>query len=620
MPDHSLLNPSQRKAVESRDGHLLVLAGPGSGKTFVITKRIRHLIRTCGIPPEQILVITFTREAALSMQRRAVASSQESSAAIFGTFHSVFYSMLRQSLPNCIFHLLNPNTKRKLIRDVITRNDYFCGPLSGEALQEALEEFPKAMAAAKNLCSPEKGAEVMSRPFRQAFLPWMEAYDRERKAGHYLDYDDMVTDFLNLLREDPGIRKRWQRRFSHILIDEFQDINPAQYEVLRLLAPREGAGQVFAVGDDDQSIYGFRGSRPECLRRFERDYRADTVMLTENYRSLPAVIHAANRVIAGNRDRFFKEMVSGRREDAEGNFNLVSFPGAPDQYRYLEETLRKAAEEGQTVGVLFRTNLSMQAAAAYLSGKGLSFGMKESVSCIYDLDCLQILLSYLKVAEGMGEGDDYYRIINKPLRYINREALAGSGDPLRNAEHYYQSRSNLKNRLARLRELQGLRADLNFLRDHSFFLDIRYLLDKMHLKEEFLKDNPFGSPEELDQILTWFQEDAKGYHSLPDWLGAQTAYRKTLLESAGKQGRISLMTVHASKGLEFDLVCLPDCNEGMYPHGRLPDAGTVEEERRIFYVAMTRARNDLRILYLTGSRDRPKQRSRFLEGILGEGQ
>ncbi len=614
------MNPSQRKAVESRDGHLLVLAGPGSGKTFVITNRIHHLIQTCGILPGQILVITFTREAALSMQRRAVASSHASSAVVFGTFHSVFYSMLRQSLPNQSFHLLNPTTKRKLIKDVITRESALCGPLSGEALQQAMEEFPKALAAAKNLCSLEQGAESMSRPFRPAFPSWMKAYDRERKAGQYLDYDDMLSDFLDLLREDPAIRERWQKRFRHILIDEFQDINPAQYEVLRLLAPEDGACQVFAVGDDDQSIYGFRGSQPECLRRFEKDYRADTVMLTENYRSLPAVIQAANRVIAGNRDRFPKEMVSGRREEAQGICKVEAFPGALDQYRYLEETLRQAVEEGHSVGVLFRTNLSMQAAAAFLSGKGLSFGMKESVSCIYDLDCLQILLSYLKVAEGMGEGEDYYRIINKPLRYINREALAGSGNPLDNAVQYYQNRSNIKNRLARLQQLEGLRADLKFLHDHSFFLDLRYLLNKVHLKEEFQKDNPFGSPEDLEQILSWFQEDAKGYTDLTEWLMAQKAYRKALQESSGKKGKISLMTVHASKGLEFDVVCLPDCNEGMYPHGRLPDAATVEEERRIFYVAMTRSRNDLRIMYLTGSRDRPKQRSRFLEEISPDGQ
>jgi DNA helicase-2/ATP-dependent DNA helicase PcrA len=262
----------------------------------------------------------------------------------------------------------------------------------------------------------------------------------------------------------------------------------------------------------------------------------------------------------------------------------------------------------------------MQAAAAFLSGKGISFGMKESVSCIYDLNCLQILLSYLKVAEGMGEGGDYYRIINRPLRYINREALVGEGDPLNNAERYYLTHSDLKNRTSRIANLNQLRADLKFLREHSLFLDIRYLLNKLHLEEEFLNDNPFGSPEDLKQILSWFLEDSRRFDSLPEWLEAQTQYRKALQTEQKSGSRISLMTVHASKGLEFDQVFLPDCNEGMYPHGRMQEQKIIEEERRVFYVAMTRARNELQILYLTGSKDRPKQRSRFLEGLIPKQQ
>ncbi len=604
--------------MECPDGHLLVLAGPGSGKTFVITRRIAYLIRNAGISPEQILVITFTREAALSMENRSIGSFPDSSGVIFGTFHSVFYSMLRQSRPDHILTLLTPAKKRKLILDVLSGDTSLSGPLSKEALHQAAEEFPKAMAAAKNLCDIKKGEDCMSRPFRPAFSAWMKAYDRKREEQKLLDYDDMVTDFLQLLREDPSVRKKWQGKFQQILIDEFQDINPAQYEVIRLLAPPEGTANVFAVGDDDQSIYRFRGSEPECLRRYGEDYGAERVYLTENYRSLPAIIQAANHVIAGNKDRFEKEMQSARTGQESGICKAEHFTSGPEQYAYLEQALREAMKKKHSIGVLFRTNLSMQAAASYLSGKGIRFCMKESVSCIYDLNCLQTLMSYLKVAEGFGNLDDHYRIINRPLRYINREALVGEGDPLNNAEHYYQSRTDIKHRTARISNLNQLRADLNFLKHHSIYLSLRYLLTKMHLEEEFLKENPFTSPEDLKQILNWFLEDSRGITSLGEWMEIQKSYREALQKNRDSGSDIALMTVHASKGLEFDEVFLPDCNEGMYPHGRMPDHPTLEEERRIFYVAMTRARNELQILYLTGSRDRPKQKSRFLEGLFPE--
>ena len=616
-------NPSQREAVTFGEGPLLLLAGPGSGKTFTITKRILWLIHEKKVAPEQILVITFTREAALSMQQRFAQTSSFAGSVNFGTFHSIFYQILLRSGRVQPGNLLNERQKLNLIYPILKKNK--------ECSVEIAKSFLAAIGYYKNTGEKEKTLEKIPQEWKNCFPQIYREYESARTKIRGVDFDDMLKECEELLQNNTSQREYWQNRFSHILIDEFQDINYRQYCIVRLLAEKHR--NVFAVGDDDQAIYSFRGARPACMQMFVREFAATQMLLCTNYRSHQDIVEASLLVINENRDRFPKKLEASEANQREKNTHnknscrvrIKDFRDAAEQIQYLIRRLKDHNQQ-ETCAILFRTNTSMQSVAARLGREGIPYVMKEKARNIYEHFIVQDIMSYLRIAAGTAERIDFLRVINKPFRNISREAF-GNHVSLQTLEDYYSMKNNDYSADCNRKTCEAIRLlkrQMEFVKNAELKLAVTFLCKacgyERYLRQRASAENN-EKAQEWEEILNYIVEEAGHFKTVKEWQEAQDAYGEqlqkcTARESGGNaqvaNGAVRLLTVHASKGLEFDSVWIPDCNEKNFPHGSGMDPEHLEEERRIFYVAMTRAKKDLELLCLTGTGESPRFPSRFL--------
>ncbi|WP_276947802.1 ATP-dependent helicase [Acetatifactor muris] len=658
-------NEAQKAAIMYLCGPCLVLAGPGSGKTYTITNRILYLLEQ-GIPPESILVITFMKEAALSMQSRFQEMASAAYPVNFGTFHSIFFHILRESHTLKSNQLLGHSEKSALLLPILKKYETSQEENSGEAsrenensLHDDAAKILSAISYYKNTMELSAAGEKVSGKWQPYFERICRDYGTAVKKTGRLDFDDMLYECKMLLQDNESVRMYWQSRFRHILIDEFQDINPVQYEAVKLLTA--ASCQIFAVGDDDQSIYGFRGSRPECLRRFSEEFQAKQFLLAVNYRSRHEIVQASLAVIGENKDRFEKQLqAAAKPQDLEyltaqgsgeetgqsvtagaGSLNgpvaLYGFAERDEQYSHMIQSLSPWLQTGESCAVLFRTNAYMQSFAARLKSAALPYEMKERTESIYDHFIVQDIMAYLQIGYGQGKREHMLRVMNKPSRYISREALGEGEINFERIRAYYVRAPLPEAKKTHVTE-ELLRFERQFRSIGSFSLRpaISYILKAMGY-EQYLKTLSGTDSDKWQdwlELLDWLKEDAAAYESLEEWQSFQRDYTKSLEENQEKaaSGRqyprgketaasqcemnpVQLLTVHGAKGLEFDRVWIPDCNEKIFPHGSMPDEKTVEEERRIFYVAMTRAKKCLELLYLTGTKERPRQPSRFLNPL-----
>ncbi len=658
----SNMNEAQRQAVLHGEGPLLLLAGPGSGKTFTITNRILHLLEQ-GISPETILVITFTKDAALSMQNRfQKLSSLECPKFLpvnFGTFHSVFYQILKESHVFNSNHLLNVSEKKNLLIPILKKYDRDQQRFREEsrsALKEEAGQILSAISYYKNtMCLSRAEAKTPAR-WQSCFEEIYREYEKTVKNMGRIDFDDMLYLCRKLLQENKAAKEYWRKRFLHILIDEFQDINPVQYEVVKLLSPPPY--NLFAVGDDDQAIYGFRGADPNCLKRFSSEYRARELLLDINYRSVSEIVKASLAVIGENQNIYVKKLrsfeviedlnvynVSGGKKETEERLSggigvtLHAFMEKEEEYQYLLRRFPEISQTGESHAVLFRTNSQMQRFAARLQAAEIPYEMREKGANIYDHFIVTDIMSYLLLANGQGSREHMLRIMNKPCRYINREAVLEGWPDIQNIHQYYEQvmmpleeKNKVRNHLRRFEK------QLQSIGRLSLSLSVSYILKAVGY-ENYLKEISVLKPEkwlEWQEVLEWIKEDAVHFPDVRAWKAFQEEYARSpeqsktgrVWDNRGRfgQGRdsqgfgresqpVRLMTVHGAKGLEFDRVWIPDCNERVFPYGRMPDESTVEEERRLFYVAMTRAKKNLELLYLIGTEERPRHPSRFLNSL-----
>lgn len=677
MLDLNSLNEAQRRAVTWGEGPLLLLAGPGSGKTFTITKRILYLLER-GIPPEEILVITFTKEAAAAMQRRFRQMSGQLFPVNFGTFHSVFYHIMLESGRFRRLQLIKDSQKKSLMISILKRYK------ESTELSDDAVRILAAVSLYKNTADRERAISEMPPGLEEHFGEIFASYTEAVREAGAVDFDDMLFECRRLLEENSKVRRGWQNRFRHILIDEFQDCNPVQYEVIRLLTVEPY--NLFAVGDDDQSVYGFRGAEPDILRQFAVDFQAERLLLDVNYRCTEEIVKASLAVIEENKDRFPKALKAadsageteksgnagntgntGSTESTEnagdtGNAGHTGEPAGlhirPFQDRAAQNTwLLQQAEmwrrchmgDGARCAVLFRTNSHMQRAAAALHGAGIPFFKREAGKSIYEHFVVKDIMAYLLLAVGDWRREHLLRVINRPVRYISREAV-GNGRTISEMQEYYREQLARESRTGNalpeadrmgrkrvegdrgmsgaagyrweiLERLSCLQRQLDSLKDMSPALGVQYILKAVDY-DGCLRTLARGSPEKLSEwreIAEWLKADAGRFKSVREWAEAQ----ESCAEDAGNRSvrsdegeAIWLMTVHGAKGLEFDRVIIPDCNEKVFPHGELQTKERIEEERRIFYVAMTRAKKSLELLYLTGDSVRPRLPSRFLNPLL----
>lgn len=608
------LNPSQVQAVIHKDGPCMVLAGPGSGKTLTITKRIEYLIGKHHVSPEEILVITFTKAASIEMKERFVRlCGQKAGPVTFGTFHGIYYGILKWAYRMNASNILSEEQKYQLLKQVIGRMEIdiddekdFLQGIAGEIGNIKNNQIPLAEYESLN-CSEEV--------FREIF----EQYEKERKRLKKIDFDDMLVLVYELFKKRPDILSMWQRKFRYILIDEFQDINQVQYDVIRMLAAPEN--NLFIVGDDDQSIYRFRGARPDIMLGFKKDY-PDTkeILLDVNYRSTKAIVNGAARVIRHNVNRYPKQIITTNEQGETVHIQEVRHP--IEESKYVVSQIQEAKKRGipsSEIAVLFRTNVEARALAETFMEYNMPFRMKERMPNLYEHFIAQDLTTYLKMALGDRSRKSFLAIMNRPNRYIGRDSVEGTTISFESLRKFYCDKDWMLDRI------DQLEVDFRILKNMAPYGAIQYI--RKHIGyDEFLKGYAAFrkiNMEDLKEVLREIEERAKAFRTIEEWFTHIEEYSEELKRQSQQKETdpeaITFMTMHGSKGLEFDLVFIIGANETITPYKKAETKEEVEEERRMFYVAMTRARKKLIISYTKERNGKSMAQSRFVGELLTRG-
>lgn len=606
-------NHSQEEAIRHFKGPALVLAGPGSGKTTVITHRTKQLIESYHVEPEHILVITFTRAAALEMKERFMnLIDGKRTAVTFGTFHSVFFRILKYAYHYRAENIAREEERQNFIREII-QNLHLEIEDENEFVNDILSEISviKNDRIALEHYYPKNCSE-------QIFKAIYEQYEWRMQKENRIDFDDMLLLTYELLAARLDILKLWQEKYSFILIDEFQDINKVQYDIIRMLAaPRNN---LFIVGDDDQSIYRFRGARPEIMLGFEKDYPdARRILLNINYRCSKSIVSAAGQLIMNNKTRFQKQIRAFH--SAGPSIYIRQCQSVQEETTAILEQIHDYEEHGikySDMAVLVRTNIGARAIVEKMIEANLPFQMRDQIPNLFEHWIARDLLTYMEIAAGDDSRAAFLKIINRPKRYIHREALSEQRVTMNLLRGYYREKDWMLDRIDRMEyELKMLRmmtpyAAINFIRkgiDYESFV-------KEYAQYRRMK------PEELMEVLDALQESANNYKTLREWKQHISDYTKELKEKISDQQTqkdgVQISTMHSAKGLEYEAVFLPDVNESIVPHTKAVLDADLEEERRLFYVAMTRAKNYLHIYSLKERYNKPLLPSRYLEELLGQ--
>ncbi|MBE5923462.1 MAG: ATP-dependent helicase [Lachnospiraceae bacterium] len=611
----SRFNKGQLDAIHHINGPMLALAGPGSGKTTAMVHRIKYLIDEAKVRPENILVITFTRASANEMEERfyKLYGSSLNRRPTFGTFHSVFFYILKVAYGYDSGNIFSEENKYTLVKELIAKRQ-----LEYDDEEEVISDIISEISLVKgdmidvdNYYSPTVGEEVFREIYRE--------YNKTVAANSKLDFDDMMVYCYDLLTKRPDILASLQKRYKYILVDEFQDINKLQYEITKLLAKPDN--NLFVVGDDDQSIYGFRGARPEIMLRFKEDYpNAQMTLLDVNYRCNANIVEGSARLIKNNSSRYEKTLVSS--SGYEEPIYIHHMKSRSEENGHILEMIRKYHEQGipyNAMSVIYRTNAQAGSLAHRLLEFNLPFYTRDKVACIYDHFAVRTIFDYINAALGANDRALFLRIINKPNRYISRDLLDEKVVSLDRIKDKLGKKDWIADRITQLSyDLELLTklkpyAAINFIRKSigydgylSEYADFRHL-----------------NVDEFYDVLDEVAEAARQYKTYEDWFASIAAYREELIAHSRanvkeeKKG-IAITTMHSAKGLEYDVVFIAEANEGLSPYKKAVLASDIEEERRMFYVAMTRAKHHLHIYEVKHYYNRELEPSRFLSEVVGE--
>ena len=608
------LNHAQTEAVAHNKGPCMVLAGPGSGKTLTIAKRIEYLIMKHKVRPEEILVITFTKYAAWEMKNRTRSICGPSSYAVtFGTFHGIYYGILKWAYRLNQSNLLSDEEKYRILREILPGIDWDQEPEADEE-KDYLQELAIEIGNVKNNCMDIEEYEPVKYT-TEKFRKLYRTYEETKKKYRKIDFEDMLIQCRDLFMKRPDILKKWQEKFQYILVDEFQDVNQAQYDVVRMLAAPQD--NLFVVGDDDQSVYGFRGAKPGIMMEFMKDYpKARQILLDVNYRSSGYIVKGALRVIGNNKIRFEKKIEAFRKPDETVHVQEVKDP--VQEAEYVLERIREYREKGVSyteMAVLYRTNVDARAMSELMTGYQIPFVMKEHLNNIYEHFIALDMISYLRLSQGEYDRKYFLQIANRPNRYLTRESMKTGNVSYESLRRYYRDKDWMVDRI------DQLEWDMKMICDKTPYAAIQYIRKRMGY-DEFLKEYAAYrkiSSEDLFALLEEIWQNSKGYGTIKEWFEHIESYGKMLKEQNKKNGEkegVNLMTMHAAKGLEFDTVFVIEANEGSCPYKKAIADEEIEEERRLFYVAMTRAKRKLVISYVKEKNGKDLLPSRFVSELL----
>ena len=600
------LNRGQDEAIKHGNGPCMVLAPPGSGKTLIVTERTRYLIEESGVRPDQILVITFTRYAAREMKERFERlTAGKNYPVTFGTFHSIFYGILKCAYGIGANNLMSEKESSVLLQEVLDQTDIESTP-EVEDEEELVRELLREVGMVKNgLCHLK---DFHSKYLTQdEFAEVFRSYEHQKKELKKFDFDDMLVQCYALFRKKPEILQGWQKRFQYILIDEFQDINRVQYEVIRMLAaPRYN---LFVVGDDDQSIYGFRGAKPELMLYMKQEFPSlRTISLTVNYRSTEFITGAAARVILHNDTRFYKRVQSFRGRGQ--NVHVQEVLDEQEEAQYVTEEIQKKLDQGIKPGeiaVLFRAAVQARMISEILSEHRIPFEMRDYVTNFYRHFIVKDMMAYLQLAAGKRDRSLFLTICNRPLRYLARNSMENRQVNFEDLRKFYCDKDWM------LDIIDQFDVDVRMMKNMAPYAAIQYIRKKIGY-DDFLKEYAEKhqiSWKQLMDVMAELEERSKNFKSYDEWEIHIAKYTQELEEQQAKarkikgerENKVQLMTIHSAKGLEFEDVFVIHANEGEIPHQKAEKKDEIEEERRLFYVALTRAKNNLCISYITKKRE-----------------
>lgn len=609
---------SQLRAIRHKDGPMMVLAGPGSGKTTVITHRVRYLVEKHGVEPGGILVITFTKAAAVEMKQRFQKLMGGRTLPVsFGTFHAVFFSILKHAYRYDASNIVREEQRVQFIRELMDKLNLDVED-EAEFINSILSEISAVKGDMINLdyyysknCSEE------------IFKKLYQGYEDALVRKNLLDFDDMLVMCYELFTQRKDILSAWQKKYRYILVDEFQDINRVQYEIVKMLAQPEN--NLFIVGDDDQSIYRFRGAKPEIMLGFQKDYpQAQKTLLGINYRSTSNIVETAGRLIAHNKTRFPKDIQAAR-----GNGRPVVtavWADAQAETRGIVEEIQDYVQMGYhyaDIAVLYRTNMEPRLLMERLMEFNIPFQMRDALPNLYDHWITQDILAYIRIAQDelakhrRARRSEAIRIINRPKRFISRDAMEGQEISWDAVKSWYQDKDWMVERI------EQLEYDLKMIGKMAPVAAVNYIRKAVGYDDYLREYAEYRrmKAEELLEVADQLQESAAGFNTMDAWFLHMEEYGEQLKQQAAHRERdmdcVSLMTMHSSKGLEFPIVYILDANERVTPHHKAVLEADLEEERRMFYVAMTRAKDRLHVCYTKERYGKQQDRSRFIDEYLG---
>lgn len=601
------LDQVQEKAARHVDGAAMILAGPGSGKTTVITHRIWNLIRENHIDEKKILVITFTKMAAKQMQERFLKLCNKSqSEVIFGTFHAIFFRILKTVFHYHANDIIKEQEQWRFVKNQVS---FHAISVQDETslVTEILSEISKVKAKKIDIQNY-----ISFSCDEMVFRCIYNEYQHMLRQEHKVDFEDMMIITLEVLKNKKDVLRDWQNKYDYILIDEFQDAAPVQVQIIYLLC--ENHNNIFIVGDDDQSIYGFRGAAPSVMKDFITIYpEASIYNLNTNYRSNRYIVEMATRLINHNQDRFYKDLQAFHSYGNKVDIKQCKY--VEDQNQYIMDIIHQWRE----IAILTRTNSGAANVIKMLEYQGIkvqSSTNKEDLSKHWiTLD----IAAYIKIANGSRKRCDYLRIINKPYRSISRDYFTDDVVYLEKIK----MNINQKEGKDKQKELCQLEQDIKFIQNMTTYAKINYIRKGMGY-EEYIKN--YCNEQNIDSkpfinILDHIQECTRKIPSYNEWMQCISTNKKDenkILKNTTYQDtkyHVQVCTMHSCKGLEFDNVLLIDVNEGMIPYSKTDTKEEIEEERRLFYVAVTRAKQRLFISYLKKRYDRTLQPSRFIREL-----
>lgn len=614
------LNENQLKAVNHLDGPCMVLAGPGSGKTRVITYRIANMVVNKNIKPTSILAISFTKASSIEMKNRALSLSNDfrMNKVTYGTFHSVFFRILRYFENYNIESILDEKTKRIGLKNILKGLN-----IENADDDETIGQVINEISYVKNELMDKRDfkSEVLT---NDEFIKVYNFYEEYKQQMNKIDFDDMLIKTYELLKNNKAALDRVRSVYRYILVDEFQDINKVQFEALKLIA--NPSNNIFVVGDEDQSIYGFRGSRPDFLLEFE-EYFSNTkkVLLDINYRSKGEIINIANRLIEKNTNRYEKVIKCGQGNGAKVNY--ISPEDSEEEAVYIAKDIKNKVQEDYTeytdFAVIYRTNIQSRALVDVFMDMRIPFVVKDSIVTIYDHLAAQDILAYLRIGVNPNSNKDWIRIINKPFRYISKDNL----NLIKDEPDFINSLINKCDlHPKQVKTINDLDIDISYVKGLNpknaisyirTTLDYdRYILD--YCANRKIKTNG------LIEILNELESSATNFKTIQEYLEHIERVKSEIVDNKNNKETdgVIFTTMHSAKGLEFKNVYIIGANEGTIPHEKSYEIDDeekkndqIEEERRLMYVAITRAEENICISSPINKYGKRVSKSRFVEDI-----